>query len=79
MAEIQQVKLPVVLRVVDGVDILEHSERERNKDGLERDVGQLHKHNPGFGFFPSAQFIKSRELLNGLLTHWTSSLQPIPL
>lgn len=29
MAEIQQVKLPVVLRVVDGVDILEQSERER--------------------------------------------------
>lgn len=74
MAEIQQVKLPVVLRVVDGVDILEQT--ERNNETAYRDVGQLRKHNPNFFF---TQFIKSRERRYTLLTHCTSSLQPIPL
>lgn len=36
MAEIQEVKLPVVLRVVDGVDILEHKQTGIKRQATER-------------------------------------------
>lgn len=36
MAEIQEVKLSVVLRVVDGVDILEHKQSRVTRQAAER-------------------------------------------
>lgn len=93
MAEIQQIELSVVLRVVDGVNILKQKNTREVRGKLTDRTGRRIRDSyikmilgcffncakGKRGKFKAQQTEKLLYSVYSVLTHCTSSLQPIPL